>query len=162
MQPRVLRLGAVCALLSFMVACGNSRLAYHTFQFDARLDSPDAEILDYRYGQSKQPGARPPEWALQAGKVPQANATIGEMLRPDELFVKWRVKSSGEIFQDTVDLRKRLPSDITNQTIYFVVKGPQLYVFLISKELRPPNEAPTGPRMYHHAKVRTVYPDGNK
>ena len=84
------------------------------------------------------------------------------MLRPDELFVKWRLRSSGEVFQDTVDLRKRLPADITNQTIYFVVNGRQLYVFLISKELRPPNEPPTGPRMYRHARVRTLYPDDTK
>jgi hypothetical protein len=162
MQPRALKLVAIPALLTLLMACASARLENHTFGFDARSDSPDAEILDYRYGQSKQPGARPAEWQFKEDRVPQGNMITGGMLRPDELFVKWRLKSSGDVFQDTVDLRKRLPADIANRTIYFVVKGPQLYVYLISPERRPAHEAPIGPRMYHQLKVQTIYPDGAK
>jgi hypothetical protein len=84
------------------------------------------------------------------------------MLRGDDLYVKWRSRTTGELFEDTVDLRKRLPRDITGQTVYFAVKGPQLYVYLVSQERRASSEPPNGPRMYHHLKVTTVYPDGAK
>jgi hypothetical protein len=54
------------------------------------------------------------------------------MLLGDDLYVKWRIKSTGEIYEDTVDLRNRLPEDMHRQRIRFVVWGPQLYVYLIS------------------------------
>lgn len=59
------------------------------------------------------------------------------MPRGDTLYVKWRIKASGAVHEDTVDLRKRMPSDITDHRIHFVVKGPQLYVYLISPQPNP-------------------------
>jgi hypothetical protein len=150
------------ALVAFIMGCANRGLVFHSFEFDARRDSPDAEILNYRYGDSKQPGARPPEWALRQGKVAQATATGGEMLRANELYVKWRIRSTGAIFEDTVDLGKRLPRDIERQCVYFVVKGAQLYVYLVSDQRREPHEPANGPSIYHHRKVSTIYPDATK
>lgn len=37
--------------------------------------------------------------------------------------------------EDTVDLKRYLPRDISGQRIRFIIEGPQLYVYLIS--LRP-------------------------
>lgn len=81
------------------------------------------------------------------------------MLRGDSLYVKWRVKSSGRVYEDTVDLRNRLPRDIKDHRIYFVIKGEQLYVYLISPQRRPSDVPPNGPGMYRHRIVKTIYPD---
>ncbi len=84
------------------------------------------------------------------------------MLRGDDLYVKWRDKPSGTVFEKTVDLRSRLPADIHDHRIVFVIGGPrnsELFVYLVSPERRPPEMAANGPRIYSYRKVTTVYPD---
>lgn len=164
------------AFLVSMAACASEpRLVDHSFEFDARWDSPDAEILDYRYGNSKQPGARPPEYMLRSGKIAQQVGISGEMLRGDALYVKWRIKSTGEVYEDSVNLRSRLPTDMNKQRIRFIVSGPQLYVFVISPERLDPNPCPSREAlrklgesnspfdkvfsMYCYRKITTIYPD---
>ncbi len=114
-------------------ACATGpKLVFHSFEFDARWDSPDVEILDYRYGTAKHPGVRPADYMLKSGKVSQAAGVGGYLQRGDDLYVKWRIKSTGEVYEDTVDLKSRLPDDITHHRIHFIVQGAQLYVYLIS------------------------------
>src|SRR5689334_13793129 len=103
---------AFLILVALWISGCASNLVMHTFQFDAKSDSPDAEVLDFRYGQSKQPGVRPPEWAYSENRVPQGAMTIAHMPKGDELFVKWKLRSTDQVYEDTVDLRRRLPADI--------------------------------------------------
>lgn len=100
------------------------------------------------------------------------------MLRGDFLYVKWRLKQTGEVYEDTVDLKSRLPADITDHRIHFVIRGPQLYVYLISPERLNPNPCPSQEalrklakteapgdrifRMYCNLKITTLYPDQTK
>ena len=84
------------------------------------------------------------------------------MLRGDDLYVKWRDKLSGNVFEKTIDLRSRLPADIYDHRIVFVIGGPrssEVFVYLVSPERRPPDMAPNGPRIYSYRKVSTIYPD---
>ena len=84
------------------------------------------------------------------------------MLRGDDLFVKWRDKLSGKVFEKTIDLRTRLPADIYDHKILFVIGGPrnsELFVYLVSPERRPPDMPANGLRMYSYRKVTTLYPD---
>jgi hypothetical protein len=170
----------VCALLLLAgCAIGQPALQAHSFGFDARRESPDVEILNYRYGNSKNPMARPADYQLQEGKVSQFTNTYGEMLRGDSLYVQWRIKSTGQVYEDTVDLKSRLPADITDHTIHFIVDKTQLYVYLISPEKLNPNPCPMereervrlshselpGERifsMYCVLKIITLYPDPPK
>ncbi|KAB2318778.1 hypothetical protein F8A86_10445 [Betaproteobacteria bacterium SCN1] len=123
-------------LLAVMSACASSPdIVEHGFSFDARWDSRDVEILNYRYGNSNQPGARPQDYSLREGKVPQQVSITGKIPREDTLYVKWRIKTTGEVYEDTVDLKRYLPRDITGHDIRFIIEGSQLYVYLIS--LRP-------------------------
>lgn len=116
-------------------ACAtNPKLTTHAFSFDALRDSPDAEILDYQYGDSNILAARASQHSLENGTVRQTANINGPFLRGDLLYVKWRIKTSGKMYEDTVDLRSRLPADVTNHRIYFVIKGEQLYVYLILPE----------------------------
>lgn len=138
---KLLRWLVLLAVTCGMAACAftGPRLVNHSFEFDAVWDSPEAEVLDYRYGESKHPGARPPDWALQSGHVAQGTGVSGPMVVGDSLYVKWRIKTTGEVFQDTVDLRRRLPADIKDHKIRFVIKGAQLHVYLISERPLVPN-----------------------
>jgi len=173
-------------LALLVVTCGlaacaltGPRLVNHSFEFNAVWDSPEAEVLDYRYGESRFPGARPPEWALQSGQVAQGTGTSGHMLVGDSLYVKWRIKSTGEVFQDTVDLRSRLPADIKGQKIRFLIKGAQLHVYLIAEKNLDPNPCMLkgDPRalarltnkaddivfaMYCNRQITRIYPDQPK
>ena len=121
----------------------------HTFEFDARVDSQDVEIIDYRYGDSNVPGVRGcPAQYFPCERSRQYAGTTGKMPLGDELYVKWRIKSTGKVYEDTVDLKNRLPDDITNNRIRFVIKGAQLYVYLITPVKLIPNPCPSRDRRH--------------
>jgi hypothetical protein len=48
--------------------------------------------------------------------------------------VRWRLKDSGEMVEHRVDLRDRLPRNMKNQEITFVIDGRDLYVYLITNQ----------------------------
>lgn len=119
------------------------RYAVHSFEFDARSDSPDIEILDYQYGGSNDHGVRAcPIHRSKCTIVPQAVGTYGDMEVGNHLYVKWRIRSTDEIVDDVVDLRQRLPLDMRRQRVYFVVSGKVLSVFLIGPDPLPRNPCP--------------------
>lgn len=130
-------------MLVWLSACATGpRVVDHAFSFDARWDSPGVEILNYRYGDSNLPGTRIPPQLLASGGSSGTTGISGPMPLGDSLYVKWRIKATGEVFEDMVDLKSRLPADITGQRIYFIVSGPQLYVYLIGADRLNPNPCP--------------------
>ena len=152
------------AALLLLGACASSQIVDHGFAFDVISDSPDVELLDYRYGDSKLPGAANPEALRAGGKAPQRINIHGPMRRGDVLYVKWRLKNTGRVLEDTVDLGSRMPTDISGHKIYFEIKGAQLYVYLIPPESqkRAVEKPAIGPRLYRDLAVRIVYPDASK
>lgn len=135
------------------------RTVLHSFEFHVNWDSPDVELLDYRYGTSTQHGTFVPAPSLQSGRVPQSVGTRGDMIIGDFLYVKWKIKANGEIFKDTVDLRNRLPRDIYDHKIYFVIRGPQLYVYLVSPKENSPGTPLNNLRMFQSRIVKVLYPN---
>lgn len=81
------------------------------------------------------------------------------MIRGDTLYVKWRIKASGEVLEDTVDLNSRLPKDIEAHRLYFIVERRQLNVYLISPRLRPPDFPVVGPAKYRYYQAYVIYPN---
>jgi hypothetical protein len=136
------------AVLVLLTACA-STLVRHAFSFEAN-EEPGIEILDYRYGESRQPGARPDP---SVGWVRQGANIIGEMRRPDALYVRWRDKTSGKVYEDTVDLARLLPRDITDHRIHFTVRGTLLFVYLITPQRRSPSDHSVGPPEYRYRKT---------
>ena len=122
-------------------------------------ESPDIEILDYFYGTPNCPSFSNPIRLKERGESQQSESTIGPLRRYEKLYVKWRIKSTGQEYSDTVDLRKRLPMDMTNHKVHFSVKGSQLYVYLITPEIRPPDMPANGPREFQEYKTLTIYPN---
>jgi hypothetical protein len=146
------------AVLSLVGCATEPNVVDHAFSFDTRYDGQDAEVLDYRYGASKLP-VRAPEAAVSEGKPLYQTNVHGPMLRGDSLYVKWRDKATGKVYEDTVDLRHRLPANMTDKRIHFMTKGSQLYVYLISSRPRPANNTVGGPRMYRDLETTLIYPD---
>lgn len=126
------QLGLVWLLLSLWLAGCGTMVVDHGFEFDANAESPEIRVLAYQYGNSKNPGANDQE--DEQGRIGQQSGIHGEFLRGDFLYVKWKIRETGEILEDRVDLKSRLPRDIAKHTIHFVVDGRQLYVYLINWE----------------------------
>ena len=152
---------ALVILLVFALgACSSGpQLVDHAFGFDVLNDSPDVVLLDYRYGTSRQPGARPPEWSAKNGTIRQQAGVNGEMIPGDTLYAKWQIKASGEVLDDTIHLKSRLPKDIAGHRLYFVIEGRQLHVYLISPRLRPSSFPVVGPMKYRYYQAYAIYPD---
>lgn len=138
----------------------------HHFSFDTMHDSPDIDVVDYQYSNIRHAGVRPERERVAMGEYFGGTHISGPILRGDFLYVKWRVKKHGTLlpeylgtYEDRVDLRSRLPADITGLRIHFVIRGPQLYVYLIWP-YDPKHEYPVG-ELKNFGKVKQVqiYPD---
>lgn len=155
---------ACIAALGAVTGCAtNSNVVNHAFGFDTRKDAQDAVVLEYRYGDSKLP-VRSPISAASEGRTFAFENVHGPMLKGDFLYVKWRSTTTGQVHEDTIDLRSRLPADLTDHTVYFMIHGAQLYVYLISPEnVAPvPDISANGPRAYRNRKITMIYPDPRK
>ncbi|NIM43260.1 MAG: hypothetical protein GTN84_18625 [Hydrogenophaga sp.] len=130
----------------------------HAFGFNVEQDSPGHEVLAYRYGSGAMHTTSSDTSIRQFGRSRQGTNVNGPMPLGDSLYVKWRQEPSGQVYEDTVDLRSLLPRDMARQRIHFVVNGSQLYVYLIDPVPRPPDWPAVGPRKFQHEKTRQIYP----
>lgn len=128
------------ALLAGLVSCASSggTLYFQSFEFDTTADArrygqPDVEVLDYAYGESHRAGTVPSksarELAALHGRGYPSGSVAGFLPRAEFLSVKWRDKATGETHEDRVDLRDRLPREMTNYQVRFVAEGARLHVY---------------------------------
>lgn len=164
--------GAFISTLIFLAlslsGCVSQTMVNHSFEFNAKRESPDIEILNYCYGLLESHracqgtldshGIGVNDETLKSGIIPQQTSNTGNLFRGDFLYVKWRIKATGEILEDTVDLRDRLPRDIKDHRIHFVVKGKQLYVYLVSQKPNKNRFAKPPLKMYSDLQVDEIYP----
>jgi len=159
---------AVALLVCLLSACSSSgRVVNHSFGFDVANAVPAVEVLDYHYGTFDSPGTRPAKWQLNSGRVFYFQGITGAMPVAEFLYVKWRIKGTGEVFEDTVDLRQRLPRDMKDKKVAFYIVGAQLYVYVVDPDSLPPGAQqviPEGapiknlPSTYHKV-YKIIYPD---
>lgn len=142
-----------------LVACSSTgQVVDHSFGFDIRKAVPPVQVLDYHYGSSGMTGTRPAKWAVEEGTPFYFQGITGPISLADSLYVKWRLKETGEVFEETVDLRHRLPRDMKDKKVYFDIKGAQLFIYVISPEYLPKG-APRSPiRTYYNHPYTTIYP----
>ena len=122
---------------------------WHKFAFDGWNDKwyPAHELLEYSYGDKYRmvrASVITPEHPINEGKsmLPPSTGVNGPMPVGEFLFVKWRIKSTGEVVEDRVDLRQRLPKDMTDHGLTFVIEGKQLYVYVITPKVRNSDLSP--------------------
>ena len=132
---------------------------YYSFEFSVR-DMQDVEIIDY-WLKTDRPDYtfKNPESYKKQGKCKQISSDNGLYAKPTILYIKWRLKSTGQEYQDTVDVRQRLPKDMAGSTFTFLIKGSQLNVYLATRELRPADWPIQGPSVHRINKVLLLYPD---
>lgn len=136
------RVFALAVLLS-LVACATSPARpWHQFYFDGWSDkwATAVDLLEYSYGDQYamvHRKIRPEQSTLGYGTNVNGPMPIGEFL-----YVKWRIKSTGEIVDQSVDLRKLLPRNMFEHGLTFVIDDRELYVYLVTptpkKQTDPP------------------------
>jgi hypothetical protein len=125
-----------CANIPNASGSSSQKLVAHAFSYNGRYDDPkwanQVDLLEYSYG-DKYHMVRD---AVKYGKesVPYSSGVNGSMPVGEFLYVKWRIKATGEEFEDKVDLRNRLPDNMFSHTITFVIDGKQLYVYLVTPQ----------------------------
>jgi len=132
---------------------------YHTIEAGIWLMNAKTEILDCKYGESDA-GAGPGNCYNITGYMPVA----------DFFYIKWRDKATGKVYEERVDLKRRILSrrKMDGATIHWLLEDNQLYVHLIPDEgsldgpprnRRPSGKPPNGPFKYIELDVKTLYPD---
>ena len=148
----------IAALLlcgSTLIACASGpdqqKIYSYQIHWNVATDAPvygkpEVKVLDFAYGVANQFDIIPDKWLRNSfcadgccDAVPMGiNAPLG-----DYLYFKWRVIATGEVFEDRVDLSKRLPQDMNNRGLYVLIAGTKLYVYLFppmhNKELNRPD-----------------------
>ena len=135
---------AVAALLVLVAACATAVPSGvpHQFGFNGWFDgwAQEVDLLEYSYGDRSPMVARKAD-AARPSLGYQMNVN-GPMPVGDFLYVKWRLKGSGEIHERRVELRPLLPRDMTRHSLTFVIDGPQLYVYLVTPRAKRVDEPP--------------------
>ena len=133
-KPRPVVAGLVSEpVLTACASVGGPKMVNHAFNFDGWNDGwqPTVELLEYAYGDQYAQVRRKAQDGYSAGVTAGVN---GAMPVGEFLYVKWRLKASGEVLEERVDLRDRLPRDMTDHELTFVLDGKQLYVFVVTPE----------------------------
>lgn len=133
---KMLWCSAVLAVAWLLTACAISpKTVSHSFSFDGWFDgwAKQVDLLEYSYGDQYHMVRRK---AKDTDSLGYSSGVNGPMPVGEFLYVKWRVKETGELVEDRVDLRGKLPSNMFEHGLTFAIDGKQLYVYLITREAR--------------------------
>lgn len=132
----LLSFGLVASIVAVGPGAGRAlaaeALVNHGFGFHALWESPNVEILDFRYGRSKLNSTWVNPAQTSKGLTPQQAGIWGEFPVGEDLYVKWRIRTTGEEFEDTVQLKGLLPHDMRHHQIRFIADDSRLYVSVIT------------------------------
>lgn len=154
------RLAITLLMVESMSACGypGELSGSIMFQFNLRTDNQHAAIIDYKLWAGDYVMARAHEEYVKQGQDFYYEGVQGPNKKLNYLYVKWRDIPTGKIYEKTVDLRSLLPSDINNDTIYLMIYGADLYVYLALHKSRPEGEKPIGAPLYEQWVNIQIYP----
>lgn len=130
-------------LMFVLNACATSlSQPWHAFSFDGKFDKwgDKVDLLEYQYGDRYAMTHRTAR--ADARGLGDGVSINGPMPVGDFLYVKWRSKATGEIFEDRVNLRGRLASNMYQHRITFVIDGRQLFVYLVTPTTKHESEPP--------------------
>jgi hypothetical protein len=137
-----IRVSLVGLFFACLSACASGpeqlKIFSYPIQWNVSTDAPvygkaEVKVLDYAYGVADKFDIIPDKWSRDR-RPPGGccDATNQGIVAPrgDYLYFKWRVIATGEVFEDRVDLSKRLPQDMNDRGLYIAIFGSQLYVYL--------------------------------
>lgn len=115
---------------------------FHSFSFSGASDNwaTRIEILNFAYGNKDRVIRRDIEtWIYRdATRLPSSYGTGGYLAIGDYLYVKWRVKSTGQVFERRVDLKGLLPSSMKDKELTFSFDNDQLIVYILTRAAADP------------------------
>jgi hypothetical protein len=139
-----------------LVACASGpKVALHTFTCDGYSDTnrwiDKVDLLAYSYGdhgpnQLRENADDPrTKWLLNnVGKTSLTCGGVGGFIPVgDFLYVKWRIKETGEILEERVDLRARLPQKMDHHKLTFSIDERQLHVYVVTPFPRADRSKPS-------------------
>ena len=154
---------ALAGLLLAMAGCAtgqSAKLVNHSFGFDGGYDGwkQNIDLLEYSYGDQYLMVRRK---AAEGDTLGAQSGVSGPMPVGDFLYVRWRLKSSGEQIEQRVDLRDRLPKDMTDHELTFVLEGRQLFVYVVTPERKKAYGEPPVLKTWrsNFAKAYEIYPN---
>ncbi len=150
-------------LLAAMAGCASGpSLVTQGFSCDMWKDGWGAKstLLEYSYGNQTSSLKRQ---ARDETGIGCAGGVWMPMPRAEFLYVKWRVKSTNEIIEDRVDLRERLPNNMKDNEVTFVIDDRQLYVYVVtpSKITKNLPKPPLRTWQSRHQVTYEIYPTDN-
>ncbi len=75
-------------------------------------------------------------------RMGSSDGVAGTMPVGDFLYVKWRIKATGEVREDRVDLRPLPPASMEDFRLTFVIDDRQLHVYLVTPKPKHENDPP--------------------
>lgn len=159
-----LRLWLVLLSTFTLFACASGpKVALHTFTCNGYSDSnkwvEKVDLLAYSYGDRGamlRDSVDDPrtKWLLDnVGKTSlTCGGVIGFIPVGDFLYVKWRIKSTGEVLEERVNLKDRLPQNMDHHTLTFSIDERQLHVYVVTPF--PRND----PKIPKTGRIAGVYP----
>lgn len=120
-------------VLTACASVGGPKMVNHAFNYEGGNDgwAKTVDLLEYAYGDQYAPVRAK---SVDGKSVGNSWGVNGAMPVGEFLYVKWRLKASGEVLEERVDLRDRLPRDMTDHELTFVIEEKQLYVFVVTPE----------------------------
>lgn len=110
------------------------QVVFHSFEFDARRDSKDIEVLDFKYATATHIMDRDSPDHRYNGIGAQYTGVTGVMPVGEILYVKWKIKSTGEVIEKSIDLKPILPASMKDKKLYFILENKNIYIYTISHQ----------------------------
>lgn len=143
-RAQVLLLALFLALSACTASPAQPRLVNHAFSFNGKLYgdkwADTVDLLEYSYGDQYRMVRR--KAATPQDSLGPQSSVNGAMPVGEFLYVKWRIKATGEVLDDRVDLRPLLPKNMTDHRLTFVIDGQQLYVYLVTPTPKHEDDPP--------------------
>lgn len=127
---------SVTALASLM-ACSNlaqglpgvPQFATYSTQF-SRWDRPTITVIDYQYSANGKVFEQWSESLKAEGRNPGEGGYYGYRPVVEKLYVKWKLLATGEVFEETADLREKLPQSMEQKKLHFIVWDKTLHIYI--------------------------------
>ena len=139
---RLWRRWLALGLLVLLTACATGpKLVSHSFNYNGFYDkwADKVDLLAYSYGDQYQ---KVRDKAAQGETLGAQGIVNGPIPVGEFLYVKWRIKATGEAIEQRVDLRDRLPHDMTDHELTFLMDGRQLYVYVVTPRRKKSYDEP--------------------
>ena len=135
---------------------------FQGFGFGGHDECKGVEVLNYQYGSVRTTGLHADAGYLATGHIPQGESSFGMFPIGDRLYVKWKDLADNKVYEEDIDLKGRLPTDMNQKILHFSIKGPQLFINVIDglekKNLHGPNAPDCPVEQFSMFKCATIYP----